>query len=337
MTTTTICRHRFNLVLKFIHEDWRRRRRLASRVQLIWILIGVKKLHVEGIMNLPRSCTSGMGIVLGGRGSAFVTGLHLQSWLWFCLVEVHPSSVLGSSCEVEIYAGAMAAQELRWLTYLLNNLGERPRSPPALYVDNKAMLALCQEQRLEHISLCYFLFRELQQRGQLRLSYVASQANTADVSPRPSACITPRCPARSPAAQLPRALLVLPALALPCPASAARACSASTQALRQPCPYCAHCWPHALPGPLCPALTSRPAEPPSRAALPSRPAEPPCRAILPYSVCSPVTATALLAATTAAIAAMATPTLLTFDAEGHPIDFENWLEDLEWYLKSVTR
>ncbi|CAI7910775.1 unnamed protein product [Closterium sp. NIES-53] len=51
--------------------------------------------------------------------------------------------VLVSSCEAEIYAGAMAAQELCWLTYLLTTLGEAPRSPPVLYVDNKAMLALC--------------------------------------------------------------------------------------------------------------------------------------------------------------------------------------------------
>ncbi|CAI7908280.1 unnamed protein product [Closterium sp. NIES-54] len=119
--------------------------------------------------------TSGMGLVLGGRArvvltghAAVVTGLHLQS-----------------CCEAEIYAGAMAAQELRWLTYLLTDLGEAPRSPPVLYVDNKAMLALCQEHRLEHrtkhIALRYFLARELQQRGQLRLAYVASQANTADV------------------------------------------------------------------------------------------------------------------------------------------------------------
>ncbi|CAI7867364.1 unnamed protein product, partial [Closterium sp. NIES-53] len=79
----------------------------------------------------------------------------------------------------------MAAQELCWLTYLLTDLGEPPRSPPVLYVDNKAMLALCREQRLEHrtkhIALRYFLARELQQRGQLRLAYVASEANTADV------------------------------------------------------------------------------------------------------------------------------------------------------------
>ncbi|CAI7812931.1 unnamed protein product [Closterium sp. NIES-53] len=47
------------------------------------------------------------------------------------------------------------------------------------------MLALCREHKLEHrtkhIALRYFLARELQQRGQLRLAYVASQANTADV------------------------------------------------------------------------------------------------------------------------------------------------------------
>ncbi|CAI7919028.1 unnamed protein product [Closterium sp. NIES-53] len=79
----------------------------------------------------------------------------------------------------------MAAQELHWLTYLLTDLGEQPRSPPVLYVDNKAMIALCQEHRLEHrtkhIALRYFLARELQQRGQLRLAYVATRANTADI------------------------------------------------------------------------------------------------------------------------------------------------------------
>ncbi|CAI7830197.1 unnamed protein product [Closterium sp. NIES-53] len=47
------------------------------------------------------------------------------------------------------------------------------------------MLALCREHRLEHrtkhIALRYFLARELQQREQLRLAYVASEANTADI------------------------------------------------------------------------------------------------------------------------------------------------------------
>ncbi|CAI5988824.1 unnamed protein product [Closterium sp. NIES-65] len=148
--------------------------------------------------------TSGMGLVLGGRSPVVLTGHADASWAddqatqrssqgyTFSLGSgsvswraTRSSSVLGSSCEDEIYARAMAAQELRWLTYLLTDLGEPPRSPPVLYVDNKAMLALCREQRLEHrtkhIALRYFLARELQQRGQLRLAYVASEANTVDV------------------------------------------------------------------------------------------------------------------------------------------------------------
>ncbi|CAI7841040.1 unnamed protein product [Closterium sp. NIES-54] len=99
--------------------------------------------------------TSSMGLVLGGRGPVVLTGHADASW------------------------------ELRWLTYLLTNLGGQPRSPPVLYVDNKAIIALCQEHSLEHrtkhIALRYFLARELQQRGQLCLAYVATRANTADV------------------------------------------------------------------------------------------------------------------------------------------------------------
>ncbi|CAI7842308.1 unnamed protein product, partial [Closterium sp. NIES-53] len=148
--------------------------------------------------------TLGMGLVLGGRARFVLTGHADASWIddlatqrssqgyTFSLGSgsvswrsTRSSSVLSSSCEAEIYAGAMAAQELRWLTYLLTDLGEAPRSPPVLYVGSKAMLALCQEHRLEyrtkHIALRYFLARGLQQRGQLHLAYVASQANTADV------------------------------------------------------------------------------------------------------------------------------------------------------------
>ncbi|CAI7899881.1 unnamed protein product [Closterium sp. NIES-53] len=95
--------------------------------------------------------TSGMGLVLGGRGPVVLSGHADASWVddlatqrssqgyTFSLGSgsvswrsTHSSSVLNSSCEAEIYAGAMAAQELRWLNYLLTNLGEQPRSPLVL-------------------------------------------------------------------------------------------------------------------------------------------------------------------------------------------------------------
>ncbi|CAI7765392.1 unnamed protein product [Closterium sp. NIES-53] len=141
-------------------------------------------------LHLRTSPTLGMGLVLGGQGLVVLTGHADATWVddsatqrtsqgyTFSLGSgsvswrsTRLSSVLCPSCEGEIYAGAMAAQELRWLTYLLTDLGEKPRSPPVLYVDNKAMIALCREHRLEHrtkhIDLPYFLARELQQHGQL--------------------------------------------------------------------------------------------------------------------------------------------------------------------------
>ncbi|CAI7924088.1 unnamed protein product [Closterium sp. NIES-53] len=80
--------------------------------------------------------TSGMGLVLGGRSPVVLTGHADASW-------ADDQATQRSS------QGAMAAQELRLLTYLLTDLGEQPRSPP--------------------------------QHGQLRLAFVATRANTADI------------------------------------------------------------------------------------------------------------------------------------------------------------
>ncbi|CAI7813267.1 unnamed protein product, partial [Closterium sp. NIES-54] len=165
-----------------------------------------RKVHWDAAKRVLRylCSTSGMGLVLGGCGLVVLAGHEDASWVYNSATQrslqgytfslgfgsiswrsTRSSSVLICSCEAEIYAGAMAAQELRWLTYLLNDLGEQPRSPLVLYIDNKAMIALCHEhileQRSKHIALRYFLARELQQRGHLRLAYVDTRANTADI------------------------------------------------------------------------------------------------------------------------------------------------------------
>ncbi|CAI7880666.1 unnamed protein product [Closterium sp. NIES-54] len=122
-----------------------------------------RKVHMDVVKRVLRylCSTSGMGLVLGGRTRVVLTGHADASWVddlatqrssqgyTFSLGSgsvswrsTRSSSVLSSTCEAEIYAGATAAQELRWLTYLLTDLGEASRSPPILYVDNKAMLAL---------------------------------------------------------------------------------------------------------------------------------------------------------------------------------------------------
>ncbi|CAI7812613.1 unnamed protein product, partial [Closterium sp. NIES-54] len=122
--------------------------------------------------------TSGMGLVLGGRRPVVLTGHADAFW-----ADDQATQRSSQGYTFSLGSGSVLWQSTRSSSVLGSR--EQPRSPPVLYVDNKAMLALCREHRLEHrtkhIALRYFLARELQQRGQLHLAYVASQANTADI------------------------------------------------------------------------------------------------------------------------------------------------------------
>ncbi|CAI7798589.1 unnamed protein product [Closterium sp. NIES-53] len=151
--------------------------------------------------------TSSMGLLLGGRGPVVLTGHADASWVddsatqrssqgyTFSLGSgsiswrsTRSSSVLSSSCEAEIYAGAMAAQELRWLTYLLTDLGEQPRSPPVLYIDNKAMIAfvLCFSPSLDwSCDHCLFWLSTTSPMGRTH-ARLGAEIGVADVQPSSS-------------------------------------------------------------------------------------------------------------------------------------------------------
>ncbi|CAI7867089.1 unnamed protein product [Closterium sp. NIES-54] len=115
--------------------------------------------------------TSGMGLVLGGRRPVVLTGHADASW-----ADDQATQRSSQSYTFSLGSGSVSWRSTRSSFVLCSSF---------LYVDNKAMLAFCREHRLEHrrkhIALRYFLARELQQRGQLRLAYVASEANTTDI------------------------------------------------------------------------------------------------------------------------------------------------------------
>ncbi|CAI7745981.1 unnamed protein product [Closterium sp. NIES-54] len=111
--------------------------------------------------------TLGLGLVLGGRRRVVLTGHANASW-------ADDQAMQQSS---QGYTFSLGSGSVLW---------QSTRSSSVLGSSyNKAMLALCREHRLEHrtkhIALRYILARELQQRGQLHLAYVASEANTADI------------------------------------------------------------------------------------------------------------------------------------------------------------
>ncbi|CAI7866606.1 unnamed protein product [Closterium sp. NIES-53] len=106
-----------------------------------------RKVHWDAAKRVLHylCCTSSMGLVLGGWGPVVLTGHADASSVDDSATQrssqgytfglgsgsvsrrsSRSSSVLSSSYEPEIYAEAMAAQELRWLTYLLTDLGEQP-------------------------------------------------------------------------------------------------------------------------------------------------------------------------------------------------------------------
>ncbi|CAI7932097.1 unnamed protein product [Closterium sp. NIES-54] len=228
--------------------------------------------HVKSELQKRHTCTD-LGV--------WILGVHIRS---------HTARLCGDLV-IHPELALLCLTGLWVRQYGVQHFGEAPRSPPVLYVDNKAMLALCQEHRLEHrtkhIALRYFVARELQQHGQLRLAYVASPANTADVFTKAlqpcdhqrfctvySHCLTWHAPLLQPtrrALQPARRALLQPAsrALLPCLARAALHCSPRPAAL-QPAPSCP-----ATRASRCPALrlTHRPALPLGpRTALPCSPA-----------------------------------------------------------------
>ncbi|CAI7766421.1 unnamed protein product [Closterium sp. NIES-54] len=127
-------------------------------------------IHWTDVVTVAKhlATTSVVGLVLGGRQPVVLTGYYDSSTAdaaethrstqgyYFSLVfgvvswrSTRSSSVSTSTAEAKIYVGAMAAQELRWLTFLLTDLGERPSSALTLFADNKAAILLCREPRLE--------------------------------------------------------------------------------------------------------------------------------------------------------------------------------------------
>ncbi|CAI7846245.1 unnamed protein product [Closterium sp. NIES-54] len=113
------------------------------------------------------------------QGYGFTLGSGLINWR-----SSRSSVVALSSYEAELYAGTMAAQESRWLCFLLAELGA-PQRCPTLWCDNASTIHLTQDPvfhgRSKHIELRYFFIRDLVQQGLIAVRKIAAEANLADI------------------------------------------------------------------------------------------------------------------------------------------------------------
>ncbi|CAI7862354.1 unnamed protein product [Closterium sp. NIES-54] len=117
------------------------------------------------------------------QGYCFTLGSGVVSWR-----STRSSAVSLSSNEAEIYAETMAAQDAHWCTFLLQELGY-PQPAPTLWCDYKGAIHLSQDPvfytRSKHIELRHFFIHDLVQRDQLKVEYVASDCNLADLFTKP--------------------------------------------------------------------------------------------------------------------------------------------------------
>lgn len=101
-------------------------------------------------------------------------------------------SVALSSCEAEYYALVEVIKELLWLTQLLDEI-KVAYDTPVIYVDNQGAIALAHNpvhhQRSKHIDIRYHFIRDAISTGKVRVQYVGTDKNIADMFTKALAAI----------------------------------------------------------------------------------------------------------------------------------------------------
>ena len=89
------------------------------------------------------------------------------------------------SAEAEVYACVLAAQELVYLTVVLAEFNHPVPSRPNLFVDNQACIALSNQtshhSKTKHFAIRVHHLRDLCERGELKLDYVPTDKQPADI------------------------------------------------------------------------------------------------------------------------------------------------------------
>lgn len=133
-------------------------------------LVGYSDSDMAGDID-DRKSTSGIIYFLGGNPVAWQSQKQRVVAL--------------SSCEAEYIAGAAAACQGVWLRRLLQDVVGVSGPPPQLKMDNQSAIALSKNpvlhDRSKHIDTKFHFLRECVDSGAVRLAFVSTQAQLADI------------------------------------------------------------------------------------------------------------------------------------------------------------
>jgi len=113
-------------------------------------------------------------------GYAFTLGSGVISW-----TTRKQKTVASSSCEAEYTAAFECGKEAVWLRTLLSSIDFAPAASTPILCDNNAAINLSEDpslhQRVKHIDIKFHFLRERVHSGDLKLSYVNTHDNIADI------------------------------------------------------------------------------------------------------------------------------------------------------------
>ena len=100
--------------------------------------------------------------------------------------------VATSTCEAEYMAASACAQDVLYVRQLLNELrlpGVDVGSPTPIYIDNRSAKSVAQmlanPPKLRHVAIRYHFIRDLVEKGEVALDWVAGANNPADILTKP--------------------------------------------------------------------------------------------------------------------------------------------------------
>jgi len=113
-------------------------------------------------------------------GYSFTLGSGVVSW-----TTRKQKTVASSSCEAEYTAAFECGKEAIWLRTLLSGIGFAPAASTPILCDNNAAINLSEDpslhQRVKHVDIKFHFLRERVHSGDLKLSYINTHDNLADI------------------------------------------------------------------------------------------------------------------------------------------------------------
>jgi hypothetical protein len=168
--------------------------------QAQWVAAKHVLRYLQGTVNYGLRYTSNDSVGLHGytdsdwagsavdrkstSGCCFSLGSAMISWM-----SRKQTSVALSTAEAEYIAANMASREAVWLRKLLSGLFDQMLDPTVIYCDNQSCLRLSENpvfhDKSKHIEIKYFYIRDLVRDGAVKLQYVSTDEQVADILTKP--------------------------------------------------------------------------------------------------------------------------------------------------------